>query len=246
MHFVFSIVFLLTSLVFSVNSWEVYLRELTVFKSHENSVLDSTPEPYLACDNRPRVNLYQVRKVNETYKFDSEQIPVTHLANKECVICTLKEDDIFSSDDVYGAMKLCTSNFAPSGRSEVTVPNEFHAVFDCPQCKTDSNKKSNRKEGLEMVEAKLKNSLIDERLSCEHRRSLSTGTIVLLCFGCFLSGIIVCGLMLKFHKDYKDRKEEIRRRELNYMLSNSEVPFEELPNRGVDSPDHHPVSRFAG
>lgn len=252
-QFAFSFL-LLTTLVVCVNCWEVYLRELTVFKSHESALVDDNPEPYISCDDdRPRVNLYGVHDVNKTYTFDSEEIPVTHLHKDECVVCTLKEADFFDADDTFGAMKLCSANFGPSGRSEVTVPGEFHAVFDCEECKTTSTIGPDQDKQLELMKEGLKNKIVQEALESKEKQSPNTKTMVLLCLGCFLGGALVGGVVFKFYRNYQDRKEELRRREMNYMLSNSEVPFEELSRHGRNSSgdqpgpaNYHPVSVLAG
>jgi len=252
-QFVFSLL-LLTTVVVGVNCWEVYLRELTVYKSHESALVDNSPELYISCDDdRPHVDLQEVRDVNKTYTFDSEEIPVTHLNKDECVVCTLKEEDFFDSDDTYGPMKLCSANFGTSGRSEVTVPLEFHAVFGCEECKTTSSTGSDQEEQLELMGKGLKNRIVQEALESKKREAPSTKTMVLLCLGCFMGGALVGTLVFKFYRSYQDRKEEMRRRELNYMLSNSEVPFEELSRHGQNSSgdppgpaNYHPVSVLAG
>jgi len=225
----------------SAGAMEVYLRELTVFTSHESSFFADKPEVYFDCeDDRLPVLLRDVREVDKKYRFGEEQIPATHLKEGECVLCTLKEFDILSADDVYGKMRLCAENFK-TGISEVNAAGEFHARFDCPECKKGKHETAvNCREGRSSASA-VTNSVTTHSVASasasttEHSseggksKGVSTVAVVFISLAVFVSGVAVGAMSLKYISGAMHQREETRTHELNSMLSQTDVPFEALP-----------------
>lgn len=226
----------------NVRAMEVYLRELTVFTSHESSFLSDKPEVYFACeDDRLPVLLRDVEEVDKKYVFGPEQIPATHLKDGECVMCTLKEFDILSEDDVYGKMRLCAEGFK-TGVSEVMANGEFHAKFVCPECKlprerraqancegssASSAAETNRLSVHSSAQAS-SNSYVSSEEASKSKGDVSTGMVVFLCLVVFGIGVAVGVVSLKFCSQ-AGRQRESRIHELNPILDATNIPFEALP-----------------
>lgn len=120
------------------NGPTLYLRELTIYQTHETSLpfMSNSPEVYLSCeDGADSIDLGHVDKTRRLYVFEMGQRPTTSLADNGCVTCRLKEEDPVISDQVFGTWEMCESDFFETGSNTVEVPGQFTALWDCPSCK---------------------------------------------------------------------------------------------------------------
>eukprot|EP00210_Caulerpa_lentillifera_P004744 g4528.t1 len=122
---------------FVANSENVYLRELTIYQSHETSIpfISNPPEVYLSCqDGLDSIDLDQVRKTKHLYVFETGSQPMTVLGEDGCVTCRLKEEDPVISDQTFGTWTMCKENFESTGNTTVEIEGQFTALFLCPDC----------------------------------------------------------------------------------------------------------------
>jgi len=115
----------------------VYLRELTIYQTHETSIpfFSNPPEVYLSCeDGLDSIDLSSVRKTKELYVFETDAQYMTVLGDDGCVKCRLKEEDPVISDQTFGTWTMCFEDFETTGNMTVEVQNQFTALFLCPDC----------------------------------------------------------------------------------------------------------------
>ncbi|CAD7699789.1 unnamed protein product [Ostreobium quekettii] len=116
---------------------EVYLRSLTIHKTHEKGWNGRKPEVYVACDDdgRDDIDLHEVKHTETPYKWGPVDKAITHLGTGQCRRCRLRERDTFDPDDTFGELRLCFANFSrPEGIYEAAVAGEFDAKFQCLGC----------------------------------------------------------------------------------------------------------------
>lgn len=138
MHTALVILFLFAT-PFVAKCQNVYLRELTIYQTHETSIpfITNYPEVYLSCeDGLDSIRLSRVRRTKELYVFETGAQPTTVLGSDLCVKCRLKEEDPVISDQTFGTWTMCFEDFEATGSNTVEVQNEFTALFLCPGCQT--------------------------------------------------------------------------------------------------------------
>lgn len=236
--------FLFTCILFTAaQGMEVYLREITIYKTHESEALDNPPEVYFSCmDDREPIMLRKVTEINKKYIYDQEERSITHLNETQCISCKLKEYDFLDADDEYGTIEICEESLR-RGASEVKVDGEFVVLFDCPHCEaayhwsqtscstTTSQAKggsyaSGNAEG-EGTYASAKSTAYAS--SADHEKeNVTVGSVVLISASVFLIGLVTGALLMKYFSDVHGRQEAWKMRQLDTVWQESQISYEPL------------------
>ncbi|KAL5546263.1 hypothetical protein UlMin_005950 [Ulmus minor] len=115
----------------------VTLDSIEIYNTHE--VLKVVePSVYFVCKGENRIELPDVKKANELYKFKGEESwqPLTELSDKKCKRCGFYEKDTLKSDDIFDEWEFCSSEFTADGKYIRFKNKELNATFSCPECKT--------------------------------------------------------------------------------------------------------------
>lgn len=214
-----------------VDSYQVYLRELTIYKTHERGFIDNKPEVYMTCKDSglDTVPLKNVRKTGVLYSYGEEDVPVAHLDPQTCRDCTLKEEDLITSDDTFGTITICESEFEASGRVRKSVQDEFDAVFECKACVPPPPPAPPKiiylsSPNLDAIDDGVMNSPIGKRAAKISHSPL----FILLLIGLTLFGLIFGGVSYRWYLILRERAEEERLKEFESILGDPDVDFEEM------------------
>ncbi|GMH36523.1 hypothetical protein BSKO_04391 [Bryopsis sp. KO-2023] len=224
----------------SVIGFQVYLREITVHKSHEGGLFDKTPEVYLECSgtgNGDKIDLPTVKKIDEKYEFGEEDVAATHVDKGACRSCKLREKDgLLSSDDTFGDLEICEEDFEPDGQISVSVEDEFDAVFECMACLPPPPSPSPPPPSKPPAPPKIvylsspkskEFNEVDVRKAGSPKLWQSPWFVALL-VGLTLFGLIFGGVSYRWYLIMRANAEDERMREVEAILGDPEVDFEEM------------------
>lgn len=207
----------------------VYLRELTIFTPHERKFLGFREKPrvYLECEgdgNDNKVKLEKVVEVNVPYPFDEEAYAITHVGANEHRNCSLKEQDTYSADDLFGEFQLFHKDFEATGRTTKSEEGQFYAVFECKGCMPAPPPKTK----YVYVKAEASSGTITKADTLPTETVWQSPWFIIMLIGMTLFGLIFGGVSYRYYLIVRNRTEEERLKEFEAILGDPDVDFEEM------------------
>eukprot|EP00892_Ulva_mutabilis_P010294 jgi/Ulvmu1/7637/UM038_0064.1 len=197
---------------------EVYLKSITIFKTHDTWV---DPRIYFTCKDDDREKAYlKVSKTNRTYDVPEESVALTHITSDLCRSqCAIYDEDLIGSDDLFGQFfAVCDGQFnSETHIATITVPGEVTLELYCPECNPSSSV-------LDILDPPTEESHSGKRKN----RQLPV----------IVTAFVTCGVLLGFllglfvHKVYRawvDVEAEEKRREFQALYADPHTEIEDLP-----------------